>query len=227
MGADIVPTEDGMIITGKTVLHGAEVNTLGDHRIGMMTAIAALWFKMVRLTCNVRKLSIQVTQVSLVTWKDCSMAKVLLGFMGVGKSSVAPYLDGRFVDMDQVIEEKIGMSIADFFAKEGEAAFRQIESETLEELLQEGDDVIISTGGGVVVTERNRQLLTKNRKHNVWLHASFDVVYNRIEKDTKNQRPLFLNHSKEDFKAIYDGRMALYQDLADLLSQLITERQKK
>ena len=145
------------------------------------------------------------------------MAKVLLGFMGVGKSSVAPYLDGRFVDMDQVIEDKIGMSIADFFAKEGEVAFRQIESETLEELLQEGDDVIISTGGGVVVTERNRQLLAKNRKHNVWLHASFDVVYDRIEKDTQNQRPLFLNHSKEDFKAIYDGRMALYQDLADLV----------
>ena len=43
MGADIVPTEDGMIITGKTALHGAEVNTFGDHRIGMMTAIAALW----------------------------------------------------------------------------------------------------------------------------------------------------------------------------------------
>ena len=42
MGADIVPTEDGMIITGKTALHGAEVNTFGDHRIGMMTAIAAL-----------------------------------------------------------------------------------------------------------------------------------------------------------------------------------------
>lgn len=105
------------------------------------------------------------------------MAKVLLGFMGVGKSSVAPYLDGRFVDMDQVIEEKIGMSIADFFAKEGEAAFRQIESETLEDLLQEGNDVIISTGGGVVVAEQNRQLLAKNRKHNVWLHASFDVVY--------------------------------------------------
>ena len=118
------------------------------------------------------------------------MAKVLLGFMGVGKSSVAPYLDGRFVDMDQVIEDKIGMSIADFFAKEGEAAFRQIESETLEELLQEGDDVIISTGGGVVVTERNRQLLAKNSKNNVWIHAYFDVVYDRIEKDTKKQRPL-------------------------------------
>jgi 3-phosphoshikimate 1-carboxyvinyltransferase len=42
MGAAITPTEDGMIIDGKTPLHGAQVNTLGDHRIGMMTAIAAL-----------------------------------------------------------------------------------------------------------------------------------------------------------------------------------------
>ena len=56
------------------------------------------------------------------------MAKVLLGFMEVGKSSVAPYLDGRFVDMDQVIEEKIGMSIADFFAKEGEVDLQRAEA---------------------------------------------------------------------------------------------------
>lgn len=144
------------------------------------------------------------------------MAKVLLGFMGVGKSSVAPYLNGRFVD--RIRSSKIKLECpTDFFAKEGEASFRQIESETLEELLQEGDDVIISTGGGVVVTECNRKLLKKNRKHNVWLHSSFDVVYNRIKKDIKNQRPLFLNHSKEEFKAIYDGRMALYKGLADLV----------
>lgn len=51
------------------------------------------------------------------------MAKVLLGFMGVGKSSVAPYLDGRFVDMDQVIEEKIGMTIADFLQKKVKQPF--------------------------------------------------------------------------------------------------------
>ena len=51
------------------------------------------------------------------------MAKVLLGFMGVGKSSVAPYLNGRFVDMDQVIEDNIGMSITDFFAKEAKQVF--------------------------------------------------------------------------------------------------------
>ncbi|MHC5791839.1 3-phosphoshikimate 1-carboxyvinyltransferase, partial [Streptococcus pyogenes] len=42
MGANITPTDDGMIIKGKTVLHGANINTFGDHRIGMMAAIAAL-----------------------------------------------------------------------------------------------------------------------------------------------------------------------------------------
>lgn len=66
------------------------------------------------------------------------------------------------------------------------------------------------------MTECNRKLLKKNRKHNVWLHSSFDVVYNRIKRISKST-PLFLNHSKEEFKAIYDGRMALYKGLADLV----------
>ena len=155
------------------------------------------------------------------------MAKVLLGFMGVGKSSVAPYLNGRFVDMDQVIEDKIGMSITDFFAKEGEASFRQIESETLEELLQEGDDVIISTGGGVVVTECNRKLLKKNRKHNVWLHSSFDVVYNRIKKDIKINAPSFsiiLKRNSRPFMMVEWPSIKVWQIW---LSLLIIGRQKK
>ena len=155
------------------------------------------------------------------------MAKVLLGFMGVGKSSVAPYLNGRFVDMDQVIEDKIGMSITDFFAKEGEASFRQIESETLEELLQEGDDVIISTGGGVVVTECNRKLLKKNRKHNVWLHSSFDVVYNRIKRISKINAPSFsiiLKRNSRPFMMVEWPSIKVWQIW---LSLLIIGRQKK
>ena len=111
----------------------------------------------------------------------------LVGPMGAGKTTIgkllAKQLGRTFVDSDWYVESQTGADIAWIFAKEGEASFRQIESETLEELLQEGDDVIISTGGGVVVTECNRKLLKKNRKHNVWLHSSFDVVYNRIKKD--------------------------------------------
>ena len=76
------------------------------------------------------------------------MAKLLIGFMGSGKSTIARLLDPDFIDMDAVIVERIGMPIADFFAKEGEPAFRQIESEVLAELTM--SDHLVSTGGGGV-----------------------------------------------------------------------------
>lgn len=145
------------------------------------------------------------------------MAKILLGFMGAGKTTVAHHLSGQLLDMDTIIEERIGMPIADFFAKEGEAAFRQIESEVLEELLSLQGDVVISTGGGVVISPKNRDLLRQNRKYNVLLTASFDVLYERILQDKLSKRPLFLNNSKKDFQKIYQGRMDLYDGLADVI----------
>ena len=60
---------------------------------------------------------------------------ILLGFMGAGKTTIGRVLDPDFHDMDEIIRDKIGMSINDFFAKEGEAAFRKVETQTLEELL--------------------------------------------------------------------------------------------
>lgn len=145
------------------------------------------------------------------------MAVILLGFMGAGKTTVSQHIDRPFYDMDIIIEEKIGMSISDFFAKEGEAAFRKLESQTLEELLQLEGDYIISTGGGVVLSEKNRDLLRQNRKDNVLLAASFEVLYERIKQDRIFQRPLFLNNSKEDFHGIYERRMMLYEGLSDVI----------
>ncbi|MTB65211.1 AAA family ATPase [Streptococcus sp. zg-86] len=145
------------------------------------------------------------------------MTIVLLGFMGVGKTTVSKHIQRPFYDMDRMIEEKIGMPIADFFAREGEVAFRKIESETLEELLQVEEDCVISTGGGVVISEKNRDLLRQNQKYNVLLTASFEVLYHRIKQDTLSQRPLFLKHSKEDFYDMYQNRMKLYEGLADLI----------
>ncbi|HFI0143619.1 TPA: shikimate kinase [Streptococcus suis] len=142
------------------------------------------------------------------------MPIVLLGFMGVGKTTTARLLDLPVYDMDQIIEERIGMTIADYFKLEGEAAFRKVETEVLKELLALPADCLVSTGGGVVKSEFNRQLLLDNKEKNVLLTASFEVAYKRISQDSQSKRPLFLQNSKEEFETIYQERMTLYQGLA-------------
>ena len=139
------------------------------------------------------------------------MAKVLLGFMGAGKSTIARNLAPDFVDMDTLIEERLGMPIARFFAEKGEAAFRQIEEEVLANLLK--TDQVISTGGGIVISPRNRALLKQN-PDNIYLKANFETLYQRISADKDNQRPLFLNNSKEDLAAIFKERQAWYEEVA-------------
>lgn len=139
------------------------------------------------------------------------MAKVLLGFMGSGKSTIARGLDYDFVDMDAMLEERLGMPIARFFEEKGEAAFRQLEEEVLADFLK--TDKVISTGGGIVISPRNRALLKQN-PDNIYLKADFETLYQRISADKDNQRPLFLKNSKEELLAIFNERQAWYQEVA-------------
>ena len=139
------------------------------------------------------------------------MAKVLLGFMGAGKSTIARGLDPDFVDMDALLEGRLGMPIARFLEEKGEAAFRQLGEEVLADLLK--TDKVISTGGGIVISPRNRALLKQN-PDNIYLKADFETLYQRISADKDNQRPLFLNNSKEDLAAIFDERQAWYEEVA-------------
>ncbi len=116
---------------------------------------------------------------------------VLVGMMGVGKSSIGRRLGARlgipFVDADAEIEAAAGMSIADIFARHGEADFRGGEARVIARLLESGPQVL-ATGGGAVMNPDTRALI-KAKGVSVWLNAEFDVLMRRISK-RRHERPL-------------------------------------
>ena len=116
---------------------------------------------------------------------------VLIGMMGVGKSSIGRRLGARlgipFIDADAEIEKAAGMSIADIFARHGEAAFRSGEARVIARLLNGGPQVL-ATGGGAVMNPETRALIQK-KGVSIWLSAEFELLLRRISK-RKAERPM-------------------------------------
>jgi len=144
---------------------------------------------------------------------------VLIGFMGSGKSTVGRELHHRLgyplVDMDHFIEQRARKSIAEIFADDGEDKFREMETAVLEELFDpSAPRRIISTGGGVVGKERNRELL-RSLGYVVWLQAPLKVI---IERTSKNRdRPLLhTDNPAARIAALMESRNPLYDEAAHL-----------
>lgn len=114
----------------------------------------------------------------------------LVGFMGTGKTTVGKLLSQtlkrRFVEMDDMIEEREGVKIADIFSKKGESYFRKAEKNLLKEIAQQ-NNLIISCGGGIVIDEENIRII-KSTGIMICLEADAGTIYERIKQ--YSHRPL-------------------------------------
>ena len=136
--------------------------------------------------------------------------------MGAGKSSVAKglskELNSQLVELDDEIVALSGLgSVKAIFEQFSEGRFRELESQALNSALKTVSPQIISTGGGVLSTPRNQELLKASTAKIVLLSASFETIAWRLDGDS--ERPLFKDI--ESAKQLYTERQSLYEEIAD------------
>jgi shikimate kinase len=147
-----------------------------------------------------------------------SQTIIIIGFMGSGKTTVgkelARLLNYRAVDLDSWITEREQRGPAEIVEQDGEAAFRQMETQALSEVLREASGssaMVVAVGGGAWTIAENRRLIAKHGAFTAWLDPSFELCWQRIEAG-QEVRPLA--RSREQAQALYDIRRPLYE-LAD------------
>ena len=142
----------------------------------------------------------------------------LVGPMGAGKSTIgrqlAQQLNMDFVDSDAVIEERAGADISWIFDLEGEEGFRKREERIINELTQL-QGVVLSTGGGAVMSKENRNYLSA-RGIVIYLETSVDKQYHRTQRDKK--RPLLqgTDNPRQVLEDLAKVRNPLYEEIADI-----------
>ena len=148
------------------------------------------------------------------------MKLVLIGFMGVGKTSVgkklAKKLDFKFIDTDYEIEKLENKTISQIFEDYGEEYFRSLETKVLKNSLKE-KNIIISTGGGIITNKENYEIL-KNEKNVIFLDASVETIISHLYNET-NKRPLLKNSKNlsDKIEELLSIRYEKYKEVSDIL----------
>lgn len=143
---------------------------------------------------------------------------VLIGMRGSGKTTIGKLLAKRlgkqFIEMDELIVQRLGQSIPEIVNRYGWEKFRDVEEEIAREVAG-WDNVVNATGGGVVTREKNVQELKKKGKL-VWLKANIDTLLRRIGND--QSRPSLTGKSqRDDMEAVLAERRPIYQRVADFI----------
>ena len=142
----------------------------------------------------------------------------LIGFMGVGKTAVgkalAEKLGRSFVELDLLIEQKVGKSVPDIFQQDGEAAFRELEVEVTEEVSKD-KNLVIACGGGLVLNKINIDRL-RQQSRIVYLTASPGVILKRVANE-EGQRPLLeVDNPTLAIREMLSFRQPFYERAADI-----------
>lgn len=149
---------------------------------------------------------------------------IITGFMAAGKTTVATALARnlacRMIDLDYLITERERRNAQMIIDEDGEASFRQAETEALRAVLGNNRARVIALGGGSWTIERNRALIAEHDGLTVWLDAPFDLCWQRI-LSAGDTRPLA--RDKDAARALYEKRRALYQ-LAELRVEASAEK---
>ena len=152
----------------------------------------------------------------------------LIGLMGAGKTTVGKKvaaITGRpFVDTDQDIIARTGVSIQHIFEVEGEKGFRDRETDSLMRAGESGNS-IVSTGGGIVLREQNVKIM-QSTGIVVYLEVPFGILWNRL-KGCQNRPLLQVANPKEKLKALMDERHPVYQNAATVDLRVLSDSSAK
>ena len=146
------------------------------------------------------------------------MKIIMVGFMGSGKSTISKelsnILDMKNIDMDYEIENETNLKINDIFENYGEEYFRKLETKMLKEIIN-NDNIIISTGGGIINNTINLEIL-KNTQKVIFLDANEQTIINNLKNEIKN-RPLLKNSTniEQTIKSLINQRYDKYMYVAD------------